>query len=57
MSFSCDYCGTNSTETKTSGGISEYGTKIVLKNPNAQDLKRDLFKVLMLSYLELIVRC
>lgn len=44
MSFSCDYCGAKSTETKTAGGIKDKGIKIVLKNPNAEDLKRDLFK-------------
>ena len=48
MSFHCDYCGAHSTETKTAGGVKDKGTKIVLKNPNAEDLKRDLFKVLPL---------
>lgn len=45
MSFHCDYCGTTSTETKTSGAVKAKGTRITLKNPNPQDLKRDLFKV------------
>lgn len=45
MSFHCDYCGVHSTETKTAGGVKDKGAKITLKNPNAEDLKRDLFKV------------
>lgn len=45
MSFHCDYCGVHSTETKTAGGMKDKGIKITLKNPDAQDLKRDLFKV------------
>lgn len=44
MSFKCDHCGAHSTETKTSGNIEDFGVKIVLKNPDAEDLKRDLFK-------------
>lgn len=44
MSFSCDYCGAHSTETKNSGVISEKCTTIKLNATSEVDLKRDLFK-------------
>lgn len=45
MSFSCDYCGAHTTETKNSGEVSEKALIITLKAESDEDLKRDLFKV------------
>ncbi len=44
MSFSCDYCGYHSTETKNSSGIGKQALVITLRVEDEQDLKRDLFK-------------
>ena len=44
MAFICENCGAHSTEVKTSGEVGTHGTKIVVKNPKGNDLKRDLFK-------------
>ena len=57
MSFVCDYCGAHSTETKNAGEIKEEGCKITLDCQNDDDLKRDLFKVLNIIYLELNMFC
>ena len=45
MSFVCDYCGAHTTETKTTGEVSEKALTITLKAEGDDDLKRDLFKV------------
>lgn len=45
MSFSCDYCGAHSTETKNSGEVTENASILTLKVQGDIDLKRDLFKV------------
>ena len=45
MSFTCEYCGAHSTETKNSGEVREEGCTIVLNVESEIDLKRDLFKV------------
>jgi hypothetical protein len=47
MSFSCEYCGAHSAETKNSGEVSENASEITLSVQGDADLKRDLFKVLM----------
>lgn len=44
MSFSCDYCGHHTTDTKNSGQIGEQALMITLNVQNDGDLKRDLFK-------------
>lgn len=44
MSFSCEYCGAHSVETKNSGDVSEQALEITLKVDSEIDLKRDLFK-------------
>ena len=44
MSFSCDFCGAHSTETKNSGIITNKSSTITLKAIYLTDLKRDLFK-------------
>ena len=44
MSFSCEYCGAHTTETKNGGQSGENCTSIVLKAKSSIDLKRDLFK-------------
>ena len=44
MSFSCDYCGAHSTETKTSGAVTDKSTNITLNAKEVSDLKRDLYK-------------
>lgn len=40
MSFSCDYCGAHSTDTKTSGAVTDKCTNITLNVKEAADLKR-----------------
>lgn len=45
MSFTCEYCGAHSAETKNSGEISENASEITLSVQGDADLKRDLFKV------------
>lgn len=44
MSFTCDFCGAHSTDTKTSGAVTDKSTHITLKVTSVADLKRDLFK-------------
>lgn len=44
MSFSCDYCGSHSTDTKTSGAVSDKSTTIVLNANGSGDVKRELYK-------------
>lgn len=44
MSFSCDYCGAHSTDTKTSGVITDKSTTITLNVTGSADVKRDLYK-------------
>lgn len=57
MSFKCEYCGAHSTDTKTSGEISENACIITLKAEGNDDLKRDLFKVICYSISERNLRC
>jgi zinc finger protein len=45
MSFSCDYCGAHSTETKNTGEVKENASELTLSVQGDADLKRDLFKV------------
>lgn len=45
MSFSCEYCGAHSAETKNSGEVTENASEITLSVQGDADLKRDLFKV------------
>lgn len=44
MSFSCEYCGHHSTETKNSSGVGKEALVITLNVEHEGDLKRDLFK-------------
>ncbi len=44
MSFTCEFCGSRSTDVKPGGGISEKGKKITLKVTELKDLERDLYK-------------
>lgn len=44
MSFSCEYCGHHSAETKNSGEIGDKAFVITLNTQDTKDLKRDLFK-------------
>jgi len=44
MAFTCDKCGSRSSEVKTGGGISEKGRKMTFYVENEDDMNRDLFK-------------
>lgn len=44
MSFKCEYCGAHSTETKSSGEVTEKASILTLNVEGDVDLKRDLFK-------------
>lgn len=44
MSFTCDFCGAHTAETKNSGIITTKSTTITLNAISGADLKRDLFK-------------
>jgi zinc finger protein len=44
MSFTCDFCGYHSAETKTSSEVGKQALVITLDVINELDLKRDLFK-------------
>lgn len=44
MSFSCEFCGAHTTDTKNSGEIGELASTITLNAEGDKDLKRDLFK-------------
>ena len=50
MSFTCDYCGAHSAETKNSGEVKENASVITLKVQGDIDLKRDLFKVALFLF-------
>lgn len=50
MSFACDYCGAHSTETKNTGDVKDEGCIIKLMSDSEEDLKRDLFKVILLLF-------
>lgn len=44
MAFTCEHCGTATSEIKTGGEISSKGKKITLKATHQDDLRRDVFK-------------
>jgi zinc finger protein len=44
LSFTCDYCGHHTTDTKNSGEIGDETLMITLNVEKEDDLKRDLFK-------------
>ena len=50
MSFKCEYCGAHSTETKSSGEVTEKASILTLNVEGDVDLKRDLFKVFFVLF-------
>lgn len=47
MSTTCDACGYKTNEVKSGSGIEPLGTKITLHIEKAEDLKRDVLKVIL----------
>lgn len=47
MATNCEVCGNRTSEIKSGSGISEFGTRIVLKVTDKADLSRDILKVFL----------
>ena len=45
MATTCTYCGYRTNEVKSGSGVSETGTRIVLRIANTSDLNRDVILV------------
>ena len=45
MATTCGYCGLRTNEVKSGAGVSETGTRTILKLTHPNDLNRDILKV------------